>query len=301
MLVAGPADDARDDANDDEDQRTWRLESLDDDDARPAELWPCAAPIGAQLGGSMRAGALVIIHGPSFSGKTSEACAVAVELGRKLLYVDAENQGPADVRARLAAAGASSRFIKKSPMVRDVSWEEAREAVEEVGAEVVIFDSLSRLVAEHEFASTLLEMRALAASSGALLLVVAHENERGRVRGGQGPVYDGDAVIGVHGGPANRDGGAWIVRKCRWNPGACGTRPRPFSDAGDVGAAEASARAVLSLAADANAAAVKRAVRGAMVEAHPDKFDTAPPWLKAAASARMLEIVRARRVLKLDD
>lgn len=167
-----------------------RLDELD-------ELAPERIPTGDRavdrvLGGGWGAGESVLLHGPRGSGKSRCSYRWASRSGG--LIVATEMAAPM-VRHTAASAGADLGRLWISGAD---GWQ--RRAVE-LGARVVVIDSVSRWPGSP--VELVQQAAAWAMATGIAVLLICHENKRGRERGSAELGHDADAVARIEGNRAD--------------------------------------------------------------------------------------------------
>lgn len=193
-----------DDEVTDEEDDSYELRALD---AAPVRLVAAPGGLGRAFGGSIARGSPILVTGRPHSGKTTEVarCVASLARSERIRWVDRE-MGDALLsnlfeRAELDAARV--RLVDGGPA--------AIVALLERGRAVVVVDSLSRLVPNEgrqvAFLSKVLEA---SRRSGAIPILIHHENKDGRVRGDNLLEAFADAFVRVE---ADR----FLPEKCRWH------------------------------------------------------------------------------------
>lgn len=163
------------------------------------------AEILSPLGGLLpEDGALVIVHGPPGSGKTTAALELGHELGG-CLYADAEMSAAELERAAL-------RVMPRTALgtVRRLTAIDAEAMLDALGDEpFVVIDSLHEWAESPGAVVALMGRLRAQRRQGQTIVVIAHEARAGNVRGDQGSEYRGDVVIRL----TPREVSAV---KCRW-------------------------------------------------------------------------------------
>lgn len=164
---------------------TQRLDELE-------ELPPERIPTGDRavdrvLGGGFGAGESVLLHGPRGSGKSRCAYRWASRAGGLVVALE---MGPAMTRHTAASAGAD---LGRLWIAGAEGWQQR---ARELGARVVVIDSVSRwpLGSPVELVQ---QASAWAESSGIVVLLISHENKKGRERGSAELGHDADTVARI--------------------------------------------------------------------------------------------------------
>jgi DNA repair protein RadA/Sms len=165
---------------------TQRLDELD-------ELPPERIPTGDRavdrvLGGGFGAGESVLLHGPRGSGKSRCAYRWASRAGGLVVALE---MGPAMTRHTAASAGADLGRLWISGAE---GWQQL---ARELGARVVVIDSVSRWPGPGSPVELVQQAAAWAESRGIVVLLISHENKRGRERGSAELGHDADTVARV--------------------------------------------------------------------------------------------------------
>lgn len=163
-----------------------RLDELDD---RP----PVRIPTGDRavdrvLQGGFGAGESVLLHGPRGSGKSRCSYRWASRAGGLLVAVE---MGAAMTRHTAASAGAD---LGRLWLAGAQGWQQR---AHELGVRVVVIDSVSRWPGPETPEEITKQAAAWAESSGVVVLLICHENKRGRERGSAELGHDVDTVARV--------------------------------------------------------------------------------------------------------
>jgi predicted ATP-dependent serine protease len=198
-------------------------------DAAPIRLVAAAGGIGRALGGSVARGSPILVTGRPHSGKTTEVARLCASLPKaeRIRWVDRE-MGDSLLSALFQRAEldpARVRLVDGGPA--------AVVALLRRGRAVVVIDSLSKLVPNEgrqvAFLSKVLEA---ARQSGAIPILIHHENKSGHVRGDNLLEAFVDAFVSV-------EKERFVPSKCRWFLIASGGLPREHVGADRRGGREA--------------------------------------------------------------
>ena len=189
---------------DGEEDDSYALRTLD---ASPIRLVAAPGGLGVALGGHLARGSPLLVTGRPHAGKTTEVARLVASLApnERISWVDREMGdallGSLFERAELAPSRV--RLVDGGPA--------AVVALLRRGRSVVVIDSLSRLVPNEgrqvAFLSQVLEA---SRQSGAIPILIHHENKDGRVRGDNLLEAFVDAFVRVE---ADR----FLPEKCRWH------------------------------------------------------------------------------------
>lgn len=163
-----------------------RLDELDE--RAPARIPTGDRAVDRVLGGGFGEGESVLLHGPRGSGKSRCSYRWASRAGGLLVAVE---MVPAMTRHTAASAGAQ---LDRLWITGSSGW---RERARELGARVVVIDSVSRWPGPESPVEITQAAAAWAATSGAVVLCICHENKRGRERGSAELGHDVDTVARV--------------------------------------------------------------------------------------------------------
>ena len=184
---------------------------LDELEELPAERIPSGdRAVDRVLGGGWGAGESVLLHGPRGSGKSRCSYRWASRTGGLIV---ATEMGAAMVRHTATSAGADLGRLWISGAD---GWQQR---ARELGARVVVIDSVSRWPGSP--VEIVQRAAAWGMAAGVVVLLVCHENKRGRERGSAELGHDADTVARVENNRA--DGTArFRLLKRRLSPlGSC--------------------------------------------------------------------------------
>lgn len=163
-----------------------RLDELDD--RPPARIPTGDRTVDRLLGGGFGAGESVLLHGPRGSGKSRCSYRWASRAGGLIVSVE---MPPALVRHTAASAGAE---LGRLWITGTGGWQQR---ARELGARVVVIDSVSRWPGPESPVDLAQQAAAWASSAGVVVLLVCHENKRGRERGSAELGHDADTVARI--------------------------------------------------------------------------------------------------------